>query len=174
MNKVPTLVAVLLALALVQSCDFFRHMAGRPDSAWISAKKARLELAEQRRDSVERARRDSVRLALQAEADSLHAVDSLLKVGKLRKASEVKSIPKSWLDARWGLVVGVFSNDSNARKLASKYEAAGYRARITRTRSGMNILVVAPCGTISDAMKAFREVKRLPFASKETWVIVKE
>ena len=41
MNKVPTLVAVLLALALVQSCDFFRHMAGRPDSAWISAKKAR-------------------------------------------------------------------------------------------------------------------------------------
>ena len=174
MNKVPTLFAVLLALVLVQSCDFFRHMAGRPDSEWINAKRARLELAEHRRDSIECARRDSVRLAQQAEADSLHAVDSLLKVGKLRKASDVKSISKAWLDERWALVVGVFANDTNARKLASKYEAAGYRARISRTRSGMNILVVAPCGTISDAMKAYREVKRLPFASKETWVIVKE
>ncbi|MBO6169137.1 MAG: SPOR domain-containing protein [Bacteroidales bacterium] len=174
MKKVRLLLSLLLLLCMLSSCDFVRRMAERPDSAWIRAKKERIELSARMRDSLELVRKDSVLRAERAYADSLHAVDSLLKAGKLRKASEVSSIPESWLDARWGVVVGAFSNESNAEKLAAKYGAEGYRTRIFRTRYGLNILLVAPSSNIADAMKAFREVKRLPFASKESWMIVKE
>lgn len=174
MEKVHYLFALLLVLCLVSSCDFFRRMAGRPDSAWIQEKKERIELSQRLRDSLDRARRDSVLRAEKAAADFLKAVDSLSKAGKIRKASVVRSIPSSWLNARWGLVVGAFSSDSNAKKLAAKYEAAGYATRIFQTRRGLNILIVAPCNNIAEAVKALEETKQLPFASKEAWLIVNE
>ena len=181
MRKTGVLLALLLTFSLAQSCDFFRHIAGRPDSAWIRAKGARIELARRndylerlRLDSLEQVRLDSVARAERAAADSVHFVDSLLKAGKLRKASDVRSIPSSWLNARWGLVVGAFSNDANARKLASKYEASGFATRIYRTRGGLNILLVAPCSNVSETIDAYRGTRHLPFASKETWVIVNE
>ena len=174
MNKTLLLISAFLTLFLVSSCDFFRHMAGRPDSAWINAKKARIELAQQRRDSVERARRDSAAMAAKAAADSVQVLDSLRKAGKLRLASAVRSIPKSWLNARWGVVVGAFGDDKNAGRLVSKYEASGFKCRVHKTRSGLNIVLVAPCNNVADVIKAYRDIKKLPFGAKECWVILNE
>lgn len=174
MNKTPLVITALVLLLLATSCDFFRHMAGRPDSSWIKAKKARLELAQFRRDSIEQARRDSAAMAAKAAADSVHVLDSLRHAGKLRYASNVRSIPSSWLNARWGVVVGAFSSDANAAKLVSKFETAGIGCRIYKTRRGLNIVLAAPCNNVSDAISAYRRIKELPFASKECWVIVNE
>ena len=174
MDKTPLLISVLLTMIMVSSCDFFRHMAGRPDAAWIDAKKARIELAQHRKDSLEQARRDSAALAARAAADSVQVLDSLRKAGKLRLASNVRSIPSSWLNSRWGVVVGAFGSETNAARLVSKFEAAGYGCRIYKTRSGLNIVLAAPCNRVADAIRAYRGIQKLPFASKECWVIVNE
>ena len=85
MKRLSFILAALLLLSGVSSCDFFRGLAGRPLSSDIEAKRARIELAQKRaeafRDSLERARKDSVLRVQQFLADSTYAADSLLKAG---------------------------------------------------------------------------------------------
>ena len=174
MNRVPVILALTLLIFGVCSCDFFRSLAGRPGSAEIAAKRVRIERAEAYRDSVQQARLDSIALAERSAADSLHAEDTLTHIGKLRTASSFKNMNRSMLERRCYLVVGAFSQEDNARRLAARYESEGFETTIFRYRSGLNTVMVSPCDRIADVLEAYRKVKRLPFASKETWVLVNE
>ena len=101
-------------------------------------------------------------------------MDTLLHIGKLHKASAYVNIPQSRLRSRYALVVGVFSSQPNAEKLASRYQAAGYDAYVLRYRSSLSAVLVSPCSRIADILVAYRSVRALPSASKETWVLVNE
>lgn len=174
--------SVVLALSVltlcVSSCDFFRALAGRPGSSYIQEKRARIEQVEARlaavRDSVERAHQDSVARVERYVADSLHAMDTLRAAGLLRKASAIKNIPSRKLGRHYYVVVGAFANESNASRLAARYSDAGFESMVFRCYSGLNTVFVSPCDRVTDAFGAYRSVMRLPYASKETWILVNE
>lgn len=178
MKRLSFILAALLLLSGVSSCDFFRGLAGRPLSSDIEAKRARIELAQKReeafRDSLERARKDSVLRVQQFLADSTYAADSLLKAGRLRRASSIRNIPSAKLKDRYYVVVGAFSQESNATRLVEKYRNAGFRAEAFRYSSGTMAVFVEPSPRITDAMDAFRRIKVLPFAPKEAWILINE
>ncbi len=165
-------------LTLVSGCDFFRGLAGRPSSKDIEAKRARLELAARleaaRQDSVSRARADSIAAVRKAEADSLHALDTLTLIGKYHKASSYVNIPQSRLRSRYAVVTGVFSSEHNARKLSDRYAADGFDSYVLKYRSTLCAVLVSPCNRVADALAAYRSIRALPYSSKETWILVNE
>ena len=173
-KKAFALLAAALLLLSVSSCDFFRTLAGRPGSAEIRQKQELILRAEAMRDSLDRARLDSAARAERFYADSLYAVDTLTRTGRLRKASAIKSIPQKDLDHRYCLVVGAFSQPSNAERLVTRYSEAGFNAFVFRYHGGMSGVCVEPCDRIDEALEAYRRVMRLPFASRQTWVLVNE
>lgn len=178
MNKVPVLLCLAVLLCLVSGCDFFRTLAGRPTSRDLEARRAAIEQVQERRaavaDSLERARKDSIARAERAVADSLHAIDTLVSIGKYHAVSSYRNIPASRLKARYSVVVGVFSNDANARRMLSKYENEGFEGYVLHYRSSLMAVVVSPCDKVAEALEAYRKVRRLPFSSVQTWVIVNE
>ena len=178
MNKGYVILAAIALLLLVSSCDFFRGLAGRPGSAEIQRKRALIEQVEVQkaayRDSVERARLDSVARQERYVADSLYALDTLTRCGKLRKLSALSGIPRTALHQRCCVVVGAFANPKNAEKLAGRYRDAGYASSVVAYRNGLNAVFVAPSDRITECLDAYRGIIRLPFASKECWILVKE
>ena len=171
-------IALALAACLVSGCDFFRAIAGRPTSGQIEAKRARLELAERmekaREDSLARERAAREALAMAAVADSIHAVDTLTHIGKLHKASSYVNIPSSRLRSRYAVVVGVFSSEDNAKRLVKRYESYGFEAYVLKYYSSLCAVLVSPCDRIADALLAYRRVRALPNAPKETWILSNE
>lgn len=178
MKKMTLVIASVLLLTLVSGCDFFRSLAGRPTSRDIESKRARLELAASREaarlDSLERARLDSVARERQAVADSLHAVDTLTHIGKLHKASSYVNIPQSRLRSRYAVVVGVFSSEANAARLSERYKAQGFESYVLKYHSTLCAVLVNPCNSIAEALRAYRRVRSLPDSSKETWILSNE
>ena len=45
---------------------------------------------------------------------------------------------------------------------------------VFRYYSGLNAVFVSPCNRVTEAFEAYRSVMRLPYASKETWILVNE
>jgi hypothetical protein len=178
MNKGYVILAAIALLLLVSSCDFFRGLAGRPGSAEIQRKRALIEQVEAqnaaRRDSLEKARLDSIARQERYVADSLYAVDTLTRCGKLRKLSALSGIPRSAVHKRCCIVVGAFANPKNAEKLSGRYRDAGYESYVVVYRNGLNAVFVAPSDKITGCFESYRGIVRLPFASKESWILVKE
>ena len=166
--------AAALLLPSVSSCDFFRTLAGRPGSAEIRQKQELILRAEARRDSIERARLDSVARAERCVADSLYALDTLTKSGLLRMASSIRSIPQKNLKHRYYVVVGAFSRPENADRLTRRYEAAGFEAIAFRYYGNWSAVFVEPRERIADALAAYRRVIHQPLASDNTWILVNE
>lgn len=174
MNKVSVILALLLAAMAFSSCDFFRHLAGRPDSAQIAQKRELIEQADARkaflRDSVE-----AVRLAEERYvADSLYALDTLRRAGRLNQSSKIKSIPRKNLEYRYYIVAGAFSKPENAEKLCNRYRDAGFEAIPFRYYGSITAVFVAPGNRIPEALEAYRRIQKLPFASTHEWILVDE
>ena len=178
MKRLTSVLALALLLFLAGGCDFFRTLAGRPTSSEIEAKRARIEQRSLReaavRDSINQARLDSAAAVQRAAADSLHALDTLIHIGKYHKASSYSNIPQSRLRSRYALVVGVFSSAPNAEKLALRYQASGYDAYVLKYYSTLSAVLVNPCNKIAEALEAYRKVRSIPNGPKEVWVLVNE
>ena len=174
MKQVTPFIAVLLLMLSAASCDFFRVIAGRPTSAELSEKRERIAAAEQQRLIREQERLDSIARADRYRADSLYALDTLSHAGKLRYVSSLKSLPGKLVEKRYSVVVGAFSSEDNARRLSGRYAAEGLTGGILRSRNGLHTVYVCPCDSITVAMDAYRRVRKLPFGSKETWILVNE
>lgn len=178
MKKTPVLIALLLLMCLVSGCDFFRTLAGRPTARQIAERRDAIERSQARKaalaDSLEHARLDSIERARCAVADSLHALDTLVHIGKYHHVSSYRNIPASRLRARYGVVVGVYSSDANAARMLSRYNSEGFDGYVLHYRSSLMAVVVSPTDRIAEVLEAYRRIRRLPFSSKQTWVIVKE
>lgn len=174
MNRVRLIFAFLILALGVSSCDFFRHLAGRPDSEEIAAKRALIEKAAALRDSVDRARLDSAARAEKYVADSLFATDTLSGISALRGPSSLGRASSDLLPARYCIMAGAFANVTNAERLAARYEASGFRACLLRFKNGRSVVLVAPSDSIVEALDAYRRISKLDFASRGMWIIVNE
>ena len=150
-NAFLTIAIMTLVATTVTGCDFFRRLAGRPDSEWIEAKAESIRKDEEalriRQDSLERARK--------AEADSLAAADSV------RLANH---------RYRFCVILGSFSSKENAERYVEEIAAKGYKCELLTFRNSTAV-GVCPTDDEAQAKKSLEELQRQDFCPNGAWIL---
>lgn len=150
-NAFLTIAVMTLVATAVTGCDFFRRLAGRPDSEWIEAKAEAIRKEEEalriRQDSLERARK--------AEADSLAAADSV------RLANH---------RYRFCVILGSFSSKENAERYVEEIAAKGYKCELLTFRNSTAV-GVCPTDDEAQAKKSLSELQRQDFCPNGAWIL---
>ena len=150
-NAFLTIAIMTLVAIAVTGCDFFRRLAGRPDSEWIEAK---AEAIRQDEEAL-RIRQDSLEKARKAEADSLAAADSV------RLANH---------RYRFCVILGSFSSKENAERYVEEIAAKGYRCELLTFRNSTAV-GVCPTDDEAQAKKSLDELQRQDFCPKGAWIL---
>jgi hypothetical protein len=169
--KNSVLITLVIASVLFTACDSFRRLAGRPTSADIAIKKARIELEE----AAHQARLDSLRTIQKAMADSLELLDSV-RASKtmITKGSSVRGLSLVGLDFRYYVVVGTFGSPANAKHLASRASAAGYQPTLIPFNNGFTAVGLEGCDKMAVCLEALQKIKGESFCPKDVWILVNE
>ena len=150
-NAFLTIAIMTLVATAVTGCDFFRRLAGRPDSEWIEAK---AEAIRQEEEAL-RIRQDSLERARKAEADSLAAADSV------RLAN-----PRY----RFCVILGSFSSKENAELYVEEIAAKGYKCELLTFRNSTAV-GVCPTDDEAQAKKSLSELQRQDFCPNGAWIL---
>lgn len=150
-NAFLTIAVMTLVATAVTGCDFFRRLAGRPDSEWIEAK---AEAIRQEEEAL-RIRQDSLERARKAEADSLAAADSV------RLANH---------RYRFCVILGSFSSKENAERYVEEIAAKGYKCELLTFRSSTAV-GVCPTDDEAQAKKSLSELQRQDFCPNGAWIL---
>lgn len=150
-NAFLTIAIMTLAAIAVTGCDFFRRLAGRPDSEWIEAK---AEAIRQDEEAL-RIRQDSLEKARKAEADSLAAADSV------RLANH---------RYRFCVILGSFSSKENAERYIEEIAEKGYKGELLTFRNSTAV-GVCPTDDEAQAKKSLDELQRQDFCPKGAWIL---
>lgn len=150
-NAFLTIAIMALVAASVTGCDFFRRLAGRPDSEWIEAK---AEAIRQEEEAL-RIRQDSLERARKAEADSLAAADSV------RLANH---------RYRFCVILGSFSSKENAERYVEEIAAKGYKGELLTFRNSTAV-GVCPTDDEAQAKKSLSELQRQDFCPNGAWIL---
>lgn len=160
-----------VSLLLCPGCDTIRRFAGRPTSADIAIKRARIEVEE----AAHRARLDSLRVIQKAQADSLELLDSIRSSKTmLTNASSVKGLSASGLSKRYYVVVGTFGSPANAKNLASKAKASGYETTLIPFNNGFTAVGLEASDKLSDCIKSLENIRTKSFCPRDAWILVNE
>jgi cell division protein FtsN len=150
-NAFLTIAVITLVATAVTGCDFFRRLAGRPDSEWIEAK---AEAIRQEEEAL-RIRQDSLERARKAEADSLAAADSV------RLANH---------RYRFCVILGSFSSKENAERYVEEIAAKGYKCELLTFRNSTAV-GVCPTDDEEQAKKSLSELQRQDFCPNGAWIL---
>lgn len=150
-NAFLTIAVMTLVATAVTGCDFFRRLAGRPDSEWIEAK---AEAIRQEEEAL-RIRQDSLERARKAEADSLAAADSV------RLANH---------RYRFCVILGSFSSKENAERYVEEIAAKGYNCELLTFRNSTAV-GVCPTDDEAQAKKSLSELQRQDFCPNGAWIL---
>lgn len=150
-NAFLTIAVMTLVATAVTGCDFFRRLAGRPDSEWIEAK---AEAIRQEEEAL-RIRQDSLERARKAEADSLAAADSV------RLANH---------RYRFCVILGSFSSKENAERYVEEIAAKGYKCELLTFRNSTAV-GVCPTDDEEQAKKSLSELQRQDFCPSGAWIL---
>lgn len=150
-NVFLTIAVMTLVATAVTGCDFFRRLAGRPDSEWIEAK---AEAIRQEEEAL-RIRQDSLERARKAEADSLAAADSV------RLANH---------RYRFCVILGSFSSKENAERYVEEIAAKGYKCELLTFRNSTAV-GVCPTDDEAQAKKSLSELQRQDFCPNGAWIL---
>lgn len=150
-NAFLTIAVMTLVATAVTGCDFFRRLAGRPDSEWIEAK---AEAIRQEEEAL-RIRQDSLERARKAVADSLAAADSV------RLANH---------RYRFCVILGSFSSKENAERYVEEIAAKGYKGELLTFRNSTAV-GVCPTDDEEQAKKSLSELQRQDFCPNGAWIL---
>ena len=150
-NVCLTIAVMTLVATAVTGCDFFRRLAGRPDSEWIEAK---AEAIRQEEEAL-RIRQDSLERARKAEADSLAAADSV------RLANH---------RYRFCVILGSFSSKENAERYVEEIATKGYKGELLTFRNSTAV-GVCPTDDEEQAKKSLSELQRQDFCPNGAWIL---
>ena len=150
-NAFLTIAVMTLVATAVTGCDFFRRLAGRPDSEWIEAKAEAIRQEEE----AQRIRLDSLEKARKAEADSLAAADSV------RLANH---------RYRFCVILGSFSSKENAERYVEEIAAKGYKGELLTFRTSTAV-GVCPTDDEEQAKKSLSELQRQDFCPNGAWIL---
>ena len=171
--KKTIILMLMVTLTIVTGCDFFRKVAGRPTSEDIEAKRIAIMKAE---EAAHQARLDSIRrVEEKVVSDSLAALDSLAAQGVvISDASRLGGLVEESHGPRYRIVLGVFRERDNARKLASQAEAKGFSAQLLDCRRGMIAVGVCPSDKIARTFEDLNRLRSESFCPKDSWILLDE
>ena len=150
-NAFLTIAVMTLVATAVTGCDFFRRLAGRPDSEWIEAK---AEAIRQEKEAL-RIRQDSLERARKAEADSLAAADSVRLANRRY---------------RFCVILGSFSSKENAERYVEEIAAKGNKCELLTFRNSTAV-GVCPTDDEAQAKKSLEELQRQDFCPNGAWIL---
>ena len=164
---------MLAAVFVLTGCDFMRILAGRPTSKDIDEKRVMIMKAE---EAALQARLDSMRrVEEKVVSDSLAASDTLAARGVVvSDASRLGGLADGDHGARYHIVIGVFRERTNARKLADEAEAAGFPAVLMDCNRGMIAVGVCPSDRIVQTLDALDRLRLESFCPKDSWILLNE
>ena len=162
---------LMLGMSVLQGCDAFRRLAGRPTSDEIAAKQEII----QREEAAHQARMDSLSRIEKAKADSLAIIDEIKRSGEVfLPVSSLRRADTKKLDKRYYIIVGAFWNADNASYLASKISNAGYEVEKIPYGNGFIAVGVAGTDTLAHLWDSLRKVRTESFCPKDVWILVNE
>lgn len=161
-----SIIFLVLAAMLLQSCDFVRRLAGRPTAAQVEAIREQRYLEEQARFQ---AIRDSLEAVQAAKQDTLDKVKS-----KMVPASKLGGISGSKLKTKYCIVVGAFRNVDNAQRKRKQCDLEGYTAGLVRFRNGLIAVAVCPTDSAEQAARDLLNLIGTPVCPKDGWILVNE
>ncbi len=160
-------VLLLLFCVSLNSCDFFRKVAGRPTSADIEKKRSAILMEQKAHDD----RIDSLKMVQRQISDSLAILDSIRMLSSsLVEARQLSDDERGRLPHAYYIVVGAFANQGNAGKFADKAVNAGYQATMIRYRNGFTAVGICPSDRITDAYHALKQVRESGFCP-DAWIL---
>lgn len=145
-NLFLTTAALAIVALSVTGCDFFRRLAGRPDSEWIAAKAEAIRMDEER----ERIRLDSLEKARKAAADSARLANHRY---------------------RFCIILGSFSSKENAERYVEEIALKGYKGELLAFRNGTTAVGVCPTDDETQARESLNELQRQDFCPKGAWIL---
>ena len=174
-NKILVISAFLLAAAVLDGCDMFRSLAGRPTSTEIEAMRGELVA----REAAEAARQDSLMRERAAAAQAARieaAIDTLYAMtGYLRSPARFGGLASdSAPSAKYSIVTASFLDKDNALKYSEKLSEDGYPSEVVSFRNGFNAVGACPTDDPSELLISLRKVRQEPFCPKEVWILVNE
>lgn len=143
------LLVLVAGMMLVSSCDFFRSLLGKPTSEDLERMRIEAEAeARQRflRDSVERAKADSIAFAQAQEA------------------------MKPKLEGRYLVVVGSFMAHANAERMMELLTKEGYQPQTIHFRNGFDGVAVSAYDSFREAYNAMDDLYEFEFAPDDIWI----
>lgn len=154
-NLFLTTAALAIVALSVTGCDFFRRLAGRPDSEWIAAKAEAIRMDEER----QRIRMDSLETARKAAADSAAAA-ALADSARLANHRY-----------RFCVILGSFSSKENAERYIEEIAQKGYKGELLAFRNGTTAVGVCQTDDESQVKKSLEELQRQDFCPKGAWIL---
>ena len=164
---------MFLTMLAATGCDFFRILAGRPGSKDIDAKRVLIMKAE---EAALQARLDSIRIVEEkVVSDSLNAITSLSEEGVIiADASRLGGLASDRPDSRYYIIIGVFRERTNARKLAEQAEEGGFPAELLDCKRGMIAVGVCPSDKIARTFEDLNRLRSESFCPKDSWILLDE
>lgn len=146
-------VALIVSVAMtVTGCDFFRRLAGRPDSEWIEAKAEAIR----KNEEALRIREDSLAKARKSAEDSTALADSVRLVNHRY---------------RFCIILGSFSSKENAERYIEEIAGKGYKGEMLAFRNGTTAIGVCQTDDEAQAKKSLEELQRQDFCPKGAWIL---
>ena len=161
-----------VSLFAVTGCDFFRQLAGRPTSEEIEAMRV-----EKLRIEEERLQADLLKLQQEKQAveDSIEALKLLRQQeGTLLNPASLGGLFATKLEARYCVIIGAFSQRSNAERLHKTVSDKGYAPLLISIRNGLIAVGVCPVNSLQEAMQAVRKVREESFCPDDVWILANE
>lgn len=161
-------------------CDFFRHLAGMPDSVAIEKKREVIKSAqvalelERKQDSIKAI--EAIAIA-QAKKDSAQAAEVLSNMQiVIMKSEDLGGLSGSSCedfvkDGHYVIVVGSFKSEHNSSKLLSKVLKKGYKAGEITFKNGYTAVVVSSSNTLPEVVDKLKQLKKERFCPKDAWIL---
>ena len=104
-----------------------------------------------------------------------NVLDSLKQMrGTILNPSAMGGLYTTKLDYRYYIVVGAFTMRSNAEKLLTRVQDAGYVATLISFRNGYNAVGVCQTDRLPEAFASLKKVKTESFCPPDVWILVNE
>lgn len=168
---------------LLSGCDPLRKLAGRPTSRELEERKEAIASAEM---LAHQARMDSLAAIEKSLSDSIAALDSAVRAaqtmgksglqerGTVLNPAKLGGLFGTKLDYRYYVVVGAFAARSNAEKLLSTVQKAGYTGTLISFRNGLVAVGTCQTDNLNYAFKCMDKIKEEPFCPPDVWIMVNE
>ncbi len=168
MRKILQIALLLSFAAAVVSCDFFRRVAGRPVSSDIARKAAAIAA---RDSSIAEIKRQE-EAAFQAEfSDSVAVLEALVQRPSVLKPSSGLNLKDRESLPPYCVIVGLFSNVSNADRLSEKISTAGFNTVLVPYDGKLTAVAVNPCSSVVDAYHTLEKLLEKGLCPSDSWIL---